>query len=268
MKSKELTAAIELLNSEDRVLNLCFAKDWFDMCPINELKHRPTSGAYYIAIRKYHCVGFSDIDEKEIEEESYAYYPLAEIVLISIGSKYYGYKTIMRNLEEIGISLEELNISKINTKAIKNGTMVFKLLPKIVMHDLEMPDALSGGRIEGKQRVRIEIVSGTIAAPKIGCGGSGRHKNDAPLGVESGSGPGIGATANAPCIFGPAVHTELIGVWNRMEGPPHFTRVEVESANITRCGPFGFAHLRTQNQKILIDHPGSRRDQARPRTCT
>src|SRR5438132_13415009 len=55
------------------------------------------------------------------------------------------------------------------------------VVPKVVMDRLEMPEPLSGFRVERDKAVAVKIVARTIAAVKIESRGSQRNVSDAAI---------------------------------------------------------------------------------------
>lgn len=83
------------------------------------------------------------------------------------------------------------------------------VFPDVVMHHLEMPDALAGTRVDGDQAVGIHIVAGAVTA-EIRRGGSGEGNVDmAEFLVRRQAAPGTEVSRTAPGIVGPGVGAEF-----------------------------------------------------------
>src|SRR5260370_35430459 len=65
----------------------------------------------------------------------------------------------------------------------ENGRSRKVAVPKIVVDALKMPDSFTGLRIQGEQAICEEIVTDTIGAVEIECGGAGRSVENSALGI-------------------------------------------------------------------------------------
>ncbi len=93
------------------------------------------------------------------------------------------------------------------------------VVPDVVVHGLEVPEALAGARVEREQRVAEEVGALAIAAEHVVGRRAEREVGDpAPL-VDRDLAPRVHAAGPLPCALGPGVVAELARVRDRVEGP-------------------------------------------------
>ena len=122
------------------------------------------------------------------------------------------------------------------------------------MHRLEVPAILAGLGIDRDDRVREEIVAGTIAAPVVARRSGDRHVEDAALFVERHvPRPHVHARAIPPSVIEPGVVTELAGQRHGVEVPQPLAGAHVERARIAGLGEIHFAGRCAEDRDVLID---------------
>src|SRR5688572_10067749 len=133
-------------------------------------------------------------------------------------------------------------------------------VPEIVMHGLEMPDALPGFRIERKQRVREQIRADAAAAIEVGRGRACWDVNNATVHIQAHSRPRVRTAGGLPRLDGPGVVTDLARTRNGVKGPPDSPGANVIGANVAWGRPFALTDACPLNEKVLVDDTGARRD--------
>src|SRR5262245_1702969 len=102
-----------------------------------------------------------------------------------------------------------------------------------MMHDLEMPLALSRFQIDATETFAEQIIAGTMSAVEIG-GWRLDGKIDKPeFFIDRDLGPHAGVSVGRPRIVLPGVVAEFTGLGNRIERPKKFAGLHVECANLT-----------------------------------
>src|SRR5688500_19772494 len=102
------------------------------------------------------------------------------------------------------------------------------------MHRLEVPAILAGLGIDGDDRVREEIVTGTIAAPVVARGSGDWHIENAALFVERHvPRPHVDARAIPPPVVEPRVVTQLPGQRHGAEVPQPLAGTDIRSEEHT-----------------------------------
>ena len=92
-------------------------------------------------------------------------------------------------------------------------------VPQVVLYRLEMPETLSGFRIEREQRVGEQIVPDTVRAVEVECRRAGGGEHDAALLIDGDARPGVRATGDLPRIGRPRIVSELAGARDRVKDP-------------------------------------------------
>src|SRR5690348_9351893 len=105
-------------------------------------------------------------------------------------------------------------------------------VPDIVMHTLEMPYALAGLGIEGKQAVSEQVITHAVSAIEIEGSRAGRDVNDSTVPVESHSGPVVNGAGALPGILGPSLVAELARSRNRMKRPAQPTGTNLVGSDV------------------------------------
>ncbi len=62
-------------------------------------------------------------------------------------------------------------------------------IPDIVPHELEMPHALAGFRIQSEQTIGEQVIAQAVRAVEIECSGTGWHKDQPGFRIERHPGP-------------------------------------------------------------------------------
>src|SRR4051794_5757168 len=119
------------------------------------------------------------------------------------------------------------------------------------MNHLEVPQPLSGSRIERQQAIGEQVGAGTVGAVKVVLGAGRGSVHYAPLLVDRKLTPNVCATYLLPCVLGPALVSILTGMWDRVKGPNHVARWDVESPQMARRGTVSLIRRRAENQQIL-----------------
>src|SRR5437773_7361626 len=97
-----------------------------------------------------------------------------------------------------------------------------------------MPDAFSGVRLESDQRIREQVVAGSIGPVEVEGGGTRRNKDQASLYVKGHSSPVIGAANVLPGVFRPRFVAELSGMRDSVKRPAQAPGSEVVRTNVAR----------------------------------
>ena len=130
-------------------------------------------------------------------------------------------------------------------------------VPDVVMHRLEMPDALAGVRVEREQAIREEIVAEAVAAVEIECRRAGRHEHDAALHIDGHAGPVVRGADRFLGIGRPGVVAELAGMRNGVERPAHFAGAHVEGADIAGRRGQRLGISPAGDEHVFINHDGA-----------
>jgi hypothetical protein len=105
-------------------------------------------------------------------------------------------------------------------------------IPEIVLHRLEVPDALARRGAQAEDRVGEEVVAVAVGAVEvIGRRARGRVQKAALL-VERDARPGVGAATVLPRAFRPGVVAELARVRDGVECPLLRAGVDVERTDV------------------------------------
>src|SRR5215471_14707425 len=133
------------------------------------------------------------------------------------------------------------------------------VIPDVVMHELEMPEILAGGRIDRDYRGGEQIVTGAIGADAVVVRGAERHVENATLDIERYVTPDIDAGAVLRTVPAPAVVAEFPRPRHGVERPHQLAGPRIPGARIA-CGPSTairaagpFARTRTGDDQILVD---------------
>src|SRR5882724_78145 len=108
------------------------------------------------------------------------------------------------------------------------------VVPDIVMHHLEMPQALASARVEGQQAIAEEVGAGTVRAVEIVFGAGGGHVDNTALLVERKLSPAIHAANVFPGVFRPGIGTKLAGARDRVKGPHKRAGKDVVGTDVAR----------------------------------
>src|SRR6516225_2898861 len=87
------------------------------------------------------------------------------------------------------------------------------------MHQLVMPDAFAGARVERYERVAEQVVARTIAAVEIEARAAEADERDPPLLVDGGLAPVVNAAGLLVGLWRPRVVPEFAGMGDAVEDP-------------------------------------------------
>src|SRR5581483_10725542 len=107
------------------------------------------------------------------------------------------------------------------------------VVPKIVMHELVMPQAFASSGVESKYAIAEKIRADPIRAVKIVSRGAEREIGDAALFINRDLAPRVRAADVLPCVGRPRIVAEFAGMRNRVKRPHEFAGDEVVSAQIS-----------------------------------
>ena len=119
-----------------------------------------------------------------------------------------------------------------------------------MVHDLEVPDAFPGRRVQGKHAVGKEIRAVPSSAIKIWCGCLGCDVDDASFLVERLAAPGHQAGGGLVGVLGPGIVAHLTGARNKIKDPALGARAHV-------VGPdCALTSQAAHDQEVLVGHAG------------
>ena len=121
---------------------------------------------------------------------------------------------------------------------------------QVMVHDLKVPNAFSGCRIQGKHSVGEQVRPVPPTTIEIRLGSLGRHIDDATLFIKRLAAPRHQARRGLVGILGPSVVAYFARTWNQMKDPPPFTRANVVSTHSA------LAPHTTDDHEILVHHTG------------
>ena len=127
------------------------------------------------------------------------------------------------------------------------------VVPQVVVHDLEVPHALAGARVERDQRVRVEVAADAIGAVVVVGRRAGREVGDAAARVDRDLAPGVGAADVLPGVLRPRLVALLAGMRHRVERPHQLAGDDVVGAQRARRRQVAFAGRRAEQQQVLED---------------
>ena len=100
------------------------------------------------------------------------------------------------------------------------------VVPQVVTHELVVPHALAGLALDADERVREQVVAGTMSAVHVARRAGERQIRVAELFVDTDERPEIRVPGVLPRVVLPRLDAELSGARNHVEGP----------AQLSRCG--------------------------------
>src|SRR5262245_54300780 len=100
-----------------------------------------------------------------------------------------------------------------------------------MVHDLEVPLALSGLEIKAHEAVAKQVVPGTLTAVLIGGRVLDRQIDQPQLLIHRDLRPDASVAVHRVRIVLPGLGAELSRVWNGVELPQHLSRPNVEGPN-------------------------------------
>ena len=138
-------------------------------------------------------------------------------------------------------------------RQLRRGVVVH--VPDVVMHGLEVPEALAGARVERDQAVRVEVVAVPVAAVEIVLGAARGHVHDAARDVHRGLGPVVRTAHGRPCVGRPGVGTFVAGARHGAERPHHRAGAHVEGPDVARRRRVLAVGRRSEDQQVLEHTP-------------
>ena len=102
----------------------------------------------------------------------------------------------------------------------EHGRLRQVAVPQVVAHDLVVPDALSGGRLQGEHAVAEEVGAVAVAAPEVPRRRAGRQEDEPARVVHADPAPRVRAADGLPRVGGPGVVAGLARLRDRVERPP------------------------------------------------
>ena len=108
------------------------------------------------------------------------------------------------------------------------------VVPHRVVHELEVPNPLAGLGVEADQRVREQVVAGTVAAVVVGDRRADGQVDVAQLGVGAHVRPHVGPARPLPRVVAPGLVAELAGLRDGVEDPLHLAGADVVAAHVPR----------------------------------
>ena len=128
------------------------------------------------------------------------------------------------------------------------------IIPKIVVHHLEVPAELAGGGLQADEAVSVEVLTLAVCTVEIKGGGAKRQVDEPALLVHGHDGPNVDAGPILPGVAFPRFVTRLARSGNRMEGPDQPASAHVEGANIAAgTEARRLRHGRTHDDEAAID---------------
>ena len=124
----------------------------------------------------------------------------------------------------------------------------------LVCSGLEVPQTLSGTRVERDDAVAEEVVAVPVAAVKVVARSTGRNEDDAALGVHRRLTPIVYA---AECVLGvvrPRVSAELAGPRHGMEDPYELACAHVVGVDVGRCRRVACAACGQRHDDQILEH--------------
>ena len=138
-------------------------------------------------------------------------------------------------------------------------------IPEIVMHGLEVPQALAGLHVERQQAVGKEVLAGAIAAIEVGGGRPGRDVHDPALLVDRHLPPVVGAADVLVAVGRIGVVAELARPRDDVELPQQLASQHVVRADVAWRRQDLLARLAAEDHDVAPDAAGARRHCARAR---
>ena len=128
-------------------------------------------------------------------------------------------------------------------------------IPDVVVHALEMPDALACVRVEGKQRVGVEVVADAVAAVEVHDCRSGRRIEDAALRIENHAGPIICGAGGFVGVLRPRLVARFAGQRDGVEDPAQCTRPQIVCPDVARGRGMRFGLAAANDDHVFVDNP-------------
>src|SRR4029453_9393747 len=129
-------------------------------------------------------------------------------------------------------------------------------VPNVVLHGLEVPDALAGRGLQAQDRVRVQVVSESVRAVEVVGRRAGPGVDETALDVERESRPRVRATDVFPRILRPGVVAGLARMRDRVERPALAAGVDVEGADVARRRRQSLGDDRAEDQQVFVEDTG------------
>ena len=141
-----------------------------------------------------------------------------------------------------------------NGQELGRGGIV--VIPNVVVHHLEMPEAAAGAGIEGQQAIGEEVRAVAVGAIEIVFGAGGGRVQDAAFFVERKFAPDVGAADSLPGVLGPGVVAELARVRDGVKGPDDLAGAHVEGADVAGRRAVALVGGGAEDQQVFKDAAG------------
>ncbi len=139
-------------------------------------------------------------------------------------------------------------------------------VPQVVVHELEVPDALAGLARAGRARSCRTARRRCRSPPQKSHAGEPIGRYTMPRrGVDADPAPGVGSAHGLPGVLRPGVVAELAGPRDRVEGPADGARAHVVGADVAggrRAG--ALVHARAEDQQVAVHGARGRRQHEQP----
>src|SRR6185369_9540639 len=135
----------------------------------------------------------------------------------------------------------------------KNRSRREVVVPQIVSYELVMPHALPGLALDGNQRVREQIVAGTMAAIHVARRTGERQIRVPELLVDADERPEVGMPRVLPRVVLPRIDAELSAARDDMKCPAQLPGANVIAPHVARCSLFArrrVAHRRANDDDV------------------
>jgi len=110
------------------------------------------------------------------------------------------------------------------------------VVPDVVVHDLEMPDALASVRFQRQHAIGEKVLSSAVAAVMVVRSRTGAREHQAALNVERHPAPAIRAAGGFPGVGRPGLVAKFPRMRNRVKNPAALPGARVERADVAgRC---------------------------------
>jgi hypothetical protein len=130
------------------------------------------------------------------------------------------------------------------------------VVPQIVVHGLEVPEAFSGPGIERDDAVGEQVRPEAVATVKVVSGRAGRDVDDPAIRIHGHLAPVV-AAADQLFAPGPGLESKLSGAGNRVEDPLELAGAHIVGVDVGRIGVVGRARGgRRHDDQVVKDAAG------------
>src|SRR5690606_38476652 len=130
------------------------------------------------------------------------------------------------------------------------------IVPQIMMHSLEMPDAFACPGVKRYQAVSKQVTADPVGAVKIIGRGSNRQVYNAPFGVNGHLTPDIRSSHVVIRVLWPGVITVFAVQRDSVKGPFLFAGHDVIGSYITRRRKKTFTGRRPHDDEVFVNDAG------------